>query len=91
MKTLRKNIDITNDIVAILQIEGTLNGYGTLKPFLEKIVNDYAAKSRKSRSDVYEKLLGQKILKVDRAMKIAPAKIRKNLSKVKTGVRRRAR
>jgi len=70
MKTLRKNIDLSNETVAILQIEATLSGFGSLKPFLEKIVRDFAAKSTKGRPDVYRKILSQKVVKTERQRKI---------------------
>ncbi|MCA6380490.1 MAG: hypothetical protein IM574_01570 [Cytophagales bacterium] len=60
MKTLRKNIDLSNETIAILQIEATLSSFGSLKPFLEKIVNDFAAKSSKGRPEVYSKVLSTK-------------------------------
>lgn len=65
MKTLRKNIDLSNETVAILQIEATLSGFGSLKPFLEKIVKDFAAKSSKGKPEVYRKVLSRKIVKGD--------------------------
>ena len=70
MKTLRKNIDLSNETVAILQIEATLSGFGSLKPFLEKIVGDFAVKSTKGRPEVYKKVLSQKVGKpTDRKVK----------------------
>jgi hypothetical protein len=60
MKTLRKNIDLSNETIAILQIEATLSSFGSLKPFLEKIVNDFAAKSSKGRPEGYSKVLSTK-------------------------------
>jgi len=60
MKTFRKNIDLDSRTVAILQIEGSLKGYGTLKPFIESIVREYAAKAIKSRPGVYNALIGEK-------------------------------
>lgn len=60
MKTLRKNIDLDTGTIAILQIEATLSGYGTLKPFLEKIIADYCSKAKKSRQDFYLRLLDKR-------------------------------
>ncbi len=65
MKVLRKNIDLSTDTVAILQIESTLAGYGSLKPFLEKIINDFAAKSAKGRPEVYKNVVVQKAKKIE--------------------------
>lgn len=64
MKMLRKNIDLTAETVAILQIEGTLKGYGSLKPFLESIVKDFAAKAAKSKPKVYGAVIEKKIKKL---------------------------
>lgn len=61
MKTLRKNIDLDNETVAILQIEATLKGYGSLKPFIESLVKDYAKKCKKNRPTVYNKIVEQKV------------------------------
>ncbi len=61
MKTLRKNVDLDIETVAILMIESTLNGFGTLKPFLESILEGHAAKCRKARPKVYEAILEKKI------------------------------
>ncbi len=44
MKILRKNIDLNSETVAVLQIEATLKGHGSLKPFLEEIINSYGQK-----------------------------------------------
>jgi len=77
MRTLRKNIDLSNETIAILQIEATLSDFGSLKPFLEKIVNDFAAKSSKGRPEVYSKVLSKKALKL--SQKKAPAGKRKKL------------
>lgn len=63
MKTLRKNIDLESNTVAILQIEATLNGHGTLKPYLEEIIKKAAFQATKSRPDVYKKLLDTKPVK----------------------------
>jgi hypothetical protein len=65
MKTLRKNIDLANNTIAILQIESTLAGYGSLKPFLEKIINDFAAKSAKGKPEVYKNVVNQKAKKIE--------------------------
>jgi hypothetical protein len=64
MKTLRKNIDLDTATVAILQIEATLKGYGSLKPFIEKIVVDFAAKSSRERPDIYKKVVERKMAAV---------------------------
>lgn len=56
MKKLRKNVDLASQDVAVLQIEASLNGYGTVKPFLEKILVEAAQKAVKSRPEVYRKL-----------------------------------
>ncbi|HEV8511985.1 MAG TPA: hypothetical protein VGQ59_01845 [Cyclobacteriaceae bacterium] len=64
MKTLRKNVDLTSDTVAILQIEATLNQFGTLKPFLESLLENHAAKCRKARPKVYEALVEKKVQKM---------------------------
>jgi hypothetical protein len=69
MKMLRKNIDLTNETVAILQIEATLAGFGSLKPFLEKIVSDFAAKCSKGRPGVYGKVVSQKTMKANQPAK----------------------
>jgi len=60
MKTLRKNVDLTSNTISILILEGSLRGFGSLKPFLEKIISDAAEKAVKARPDVYKKLLSAK-------------------------------
>lgn len=60
VKTLRKNIDLDNETVVILQIEATLKGYGSLKPFIEGLVKDFAKKCKKSRPGVYNKIVERK-------------------------------
>lgn len=65
MKTLRKNIDLDSDTVAILLIEGTLKGLGSLKPFLEGILKDYAKKCLQSRPGVYKSIVDKKAKKID--------------------------
>ncbi|HMV09294.1 MAG TPA: hypothetical protein PKL56_16840 [Cyclobacteriaceae bacterium] len=61
MKTLRKNIDLDNETIAILQIEATLKGYGSLKPFIESLINDFAKKCKKNRPTVYKQIAEQKV------------------------------
>jgi hypothetical protein len=61
MKTLRKNIDLDNQTIAILQIEATLKGHGSLKPFLESLLKDYSNKCLKSRPSVYKTILANKL------------------------------
>ena len=78
MKKLRKNIDLSTESVAILQIEATLNGFGSLKPFLEKIINDFAVKSSKGRPEVYKKVISQKLVKANKSVKMLSARSRKN-------------
>lgn len=63
MKTLRKNIDLDSQTVAILQIEATLNDHGALKPFLEKVLIDYAARCLKQRPAVYKSIVESKVKK----------------------------
>ena len=63
MKTLRKNIDLNSKTVAILQIEATLNDHGALKPFLEKLLTDYAARCVKQRPAMYKTLVDDKLKK----------------------------
>ncbi len=46
-KMLIKNIDLDNQTVLVLQMEATRAGYGTLKPFLEQILKDRAARVEK--------------------------------------------
>jgi hypothetical protein len=53
MKKLRKNVDLDIHTVAVLQIEATLNGFGTLKPYLEKLLIDRASKAQKERPKIY--------------------------------------
>lgn len=60
MKTLRKNIDLDSKTITILQIEGNLKGYGTLKPFIESIIVEYAKKALKSRPGLYNTLIYEK-------------------------------
>lgn len=57
MKTLRKNIDLDNETIAILQIEATLKGYGSLKSFLEDALRTFAKKCKKLRPGVYGKII----------------------------------
>lgn len=76
MKTLRKNIDLSNETIAILQIEATLSSFGSLKPFLEKIVNDFAAKSSKGRPEIYSNVLSKKALNLSRK-KVPRGKLKK--------------
>ncbi len=57
MKKLRKNIDLDSQTVAVLQIEATLKGHGSLKPFLEKLLMDYAIKCMGQRKSVYKELV----------------------------------
>jgi hypothetical protein len=73
MKTFRKNVDLTSDTVAILQIEATLSQFGTLKPFLESLLESHAAKCRKARPKVYEAIIERKVQKL-----IKPKTRRKN-------------
>lgn len=47
VKMFRKNIDLDNQTVFILQMEATKAGYGTLKPFLEEILKERAGKVMK--------------------------------------------
>lgn len=63
MKTLRKNIDLDSQTVAILQIEATLKGHGSLKPFLESLLREYSLKCLKSRPGVYKTIVAKKITK----------------------------
>ncbi|HEV8511937.1 MAG TPA: hypothetical protein VGQ59_01590 [Cyclobacteriaceae bacterium] len=67
MKTFRKNLDLTSDTVAILQIEATLSQFGTLKPFLESLLEAHAAKCRKARPKVYEAIIEKKVMKMTTA------------------------
>jgi len=60
MKMLRKNIDLDSKTVAILQIEASLAGYGTLKPYLEYLLDEKAKRSVKDRPSVYKSLMGVK-------------------------------
>jgi len=48
MKKLRKNIDLPLETIAILQVEATLQGHGSLKPFIEKVLVDFATECAKS-------------------------------------------
>lgn len=57
---LRKNIDLDTQTIAILQIEATLKGHGSLKPFLEALLKDYSDKCLKSRPSVYKMVLAKK-------------------------------
>lgn len=61
MKILRKNVDLDSKTVAILQIEATLNDHGALKPFLEKLLTDYASRCLKQRPSVYKALIESKL------------------------------
>lgn len=61
MKMLRKNIDLDTKTIAILQIEATLKGHGSLKPFLESLLKDYSTKCLKSRPAVYKSILANKL------------------------------
>lgn len=69
MKTFRKNVDLTSDTVAILQIEATLSNFGTLKPFLESLLENHAAKCRKAKPKVYEAIIEKKVQKMARTAK----------------------
>lgn len=60
MKTLRKNIDLDNETIAILQIEATLKGHGSLKPFIESLIKDFAKKCKKNRPAIYNKIVEQR-------------------------------
>lgn len=66
MKTLRKNVDLSSDTIAVLQIEATLKGFGSLKPFLESILNDFAVKSAKSKPKVYEAIVAKRAAKIEK-------------------------
>lgn len=57
MKTLRKNVDLDIETVAILQIEATIHGFGTLKPFLEKVLNENAKKASRSKPKLYSQII----------------------------------
>jgi len=63
VKTLRKNIDVDAQTVAILQIEATLKGHGSLKPFLEFLLKEYSLKCLKSRPGVYKTIIAKKVSK----------------------------
>jgi hypothetical protein len=60
MKSRRKNVDLPNNTISVLILEGSLRGFGSLKPFLEHIINDAAEKAMKARPDVYKNLLSAK-------------------------------
>ncbi|GHN02567.1 hypothetical protein WSM22_40560 [Cytophagales bacterium WSM2-2] len=66
MKTFRKNVDLNSDTVAILQIEATLSQFGTLKPFLESLLENHAAKCKKAKPKVYEALIEKKVQKMSK-------------------------
>jgi hypothetical protein len=66
MKTLRKNVDLPSETVAVLQIEATLKGFGSLKPFLESILKDFATKSARSKPKVYEAIVVTKVQKIEK-------------------------
>lgn len=68
MKKLRKNIDLDSKTVAILQIEATLNEHGALKPFLEKLLIDHAARCLKQRPSVYKAILEKKAQKSKKSL-----------------------
>lgn len=58
MKKLRKNIDLDNQTILVLQMEATANGYGTLKPFLEYVLQERASKAMKDHAAFYSRLNG---------------------------------
>lgn len=60
MSKLRKNVDLESLTIAVLQVEGTMQSFGSLKPFLEKILNDVAQKAIKDKPEVYRPLLASK-------------------------------
>lgn len=62
MKLHRKNIDLDSTTIAVLQIEGTMKDYSTLKPFLEALITKYAQKCIKSRPNVYKGIIERKSL-----------------------------
>ena len=74
MKTLRKNVDLKTETVAILQIEATLNDFGTLKPYLESILQSHAAKCIKARPKTYEAIVQRRVQKMTKAGKRKPGR-----------------
>jgi hypothetical protein len=64
MKTLRKNVDLSSGDIAILQIEATLKGYGSLKPFLELVLHETAQKSLKAKPNIYKVFFEKKKIKL---------------------------
>jgi len=69
MKTLRRNVDLKTETIAVLQIEATLNDFGTLKPYLESILKAHAAKCIKARPKTYEAIVQKQVQKTTRASK----------------------
>lgn len=64
MKTLRRNVDLKTQTIAILQIEATLNDFGTLKPYLESLLEAHAAKCIRAKPKTYEAIIEKKAQKM---------------------------
>ncbi len=63
MKILRKNVDLDIQTIAVLQIEATLKGHGSLKPYLEELLKEVAAKAAKGKPKVYASIVKKKVEK----------------------------
>jgi hypothetical protein len=70
MKILRKNVDLDIETIAILQIEATIHGFGALKPYLEKILNDTAKKLAKGKPKLYSQIISKKLAESSKARKV---------------------
>lgn len=61
MKVLRKNIDLDQNTILVLQMEATAHGHGSLKPFLEEILNDRAARAIKANAKFYARVINASV------------------------------
>lgn len=51
-KKKRKSVDLSPKSFWALQIQGTLSGYATVKPYLEKLLEEQAEKVLKNNPDI---------------------------------------
>ncbi len=66
MKVLRKNVDLDIQTIAVLQIEATLKGHGSLKPYLEELLIEVATKAAKGKPNVYASIVKKRAEKISK-------------------------
>jgi len=54
---LRRSVDLSRNAIIILQWQAVAAGYGTIKPYLEKHIEEHAARIVKKNPSVGELLL----------------------------------